>query len=346
MYAFINDYSEGCHPAILEALSATNLVQTVGYGFDEYSEKAKSLIKKACNNKDLDIHFLVGGTQTNETIIRSILRPHQGVFGATTSHINTHEAGAIEFTGHKVITIPTSDGKITSEDITKHYEKYLNDPTKLHWVEPKMVYISQPTEIGTLYSRQELTAIYEVCQKYKLYLFIDGARLGYGLTSPANDLTLVDIAKLCDVFYIGGTKCGALLGEAVVIVNEKLKTSFFTLSKQGGAVLAKGRILGIQFATLFTDDLYFKIRTQANIFANNIASACTSVGWKLLGSSPTNQNFIIMPNKALEYLSSLFALDVGEKYDDKHTIVRICTSWCTKEAEVKKLIEAINTFKK
>jgi len=341
MYSFINDYSEGAHPKIMEALNNTNLEQTVGYGFDPYCQKARELIKKACAAPSAAVYFLMGGTQTNQTVISALLRPHQGVYGAVTSHINTHEAGAIEHVGHKVLAIETSDGKLTAEGIAKAYQRYKNDPTHLHWVQPKMVYISQPTEIGTLYHKKELAALYKVCQKHQLYLYIDGARLGYALNAIGNDLTLPALAKLCDLFYIGGTKCGALLGEALVITNPALQPDFFTLMKQSGAVLAKGRILGLQFMTLFANNLYGKICKAAVSQAAAILKVIKEKGWQVIADSPTNQIFLVMPNAALKKLSKSFLLDVGEKYDKQHTIVRICTSWCTQPEQVEKLLAAL-----
>ena len=258
------DYTEGCHPNILKRLCETNMMQTVGYGEDEICDLARAKIRKACGHEDVDVHFLVGGTQTNATVIAAILRPHQGALSADTGHINVHETGAVEATGHKVLPLPsTPDGKITAEQVENAYLAHVNDASFEHMVQPKLVYISLPTENGGLYSKAELTALHDVCTRCGLYLFIDGARLGYGLTAPENDVALADLCALSDVFYIGGTKVGALFGEAVVITNPALKTDFRYHIKQRGGMLAKGRLLGIQFDELFTDDLYFKISEKA-----------------------------------------------------------------------------------
>lgn len=308
MYYFTSDYTEGCTPEILETLAATNFEQTGGYGIDPYCETAALLIKKECGRSDIDVHFMTGGTQTNLTIICAALRPFHGVYGTVQSHINTHEAGAIERTGHKVIDLPTSDGKITAAMIRQQHELYLGDPSREHLVQPKMVYISQPTEIGSLYHKEELEALYAVCRHYGLYLFIDGARLGYGLTAPDNDLTLADITNNCDVFCIGGTKCGALFGEAAVIINPALKDDFRTIMKQGGAVLAKGRLLGLQFETLFTDGLYYKICRHGVELALQIKAAVQERGLGFVTDSTTNQQFIIFPQAMYDELSKQFAL--------------------------------------
>lgn len=342
MYSFVNDYSEGAHPNILAELTATNLEQTPGYGFDKHSDKAKALIKAACKNTEVDVHFMVGGTQTNLTMISSVLRPHEGVIGAVSSHINTHEAGAIERTGHKVIAIEATDGKLSTEDVKNAYNTYWNDPNKPHWVKPKMVYISQPTELGTLYTKKELTDLYKYCKKQGLYLFIDGARLGYALASPQNDVTLPILTKVCDCFYIGGTKCGAMLGEALVLVNPAFKEDFFTLMKQAGAVMAKGRIVGIQFKELFTEDLYTQICANGITTAQKIAAALKAQKIKFLATPETNQLFPILPNALYKKLCKHFKLDLVGPTDKDHTAVRICTSWCTEEKAVEKLISEIN----
>ena len=263
MIYFNSDYLEGAHSAIMERLMETNMMQTIGYSEDEICASARKKIKAACHAPDADVHFLVGGTQTNTTVIASILRPWQGVLSAVTGHINCHETGAIESTGHKVITLPTDNGKITAKQIADYVEWHKHDESTEHIVQPGMVYISQPTETGMLYSKAELTEIYDTCRAYGLPLFVDGARLGYGLVCDANDVTLPELARLCDVFYIGGTKVGALFGEAVVIMNPALKKDFRFMMKQRGGMLAKGRLLGIQFDTLFTDDRYFKIARNA-----------------------------------------------------------------------------------
>ena len=345
MYYFTSDYTEGCHPEILKKLTETNMEQTTGYGLDEHCEKARALIKKACGREDIDVHFLMGGTQTNLTVIKSILRPHQAVFGAVPSHINTHEAGAIEATGHKVLAIASPNGKLTAKQIEENYEQYDKDPNREHWAQPKMVYISQPTEIGSLYYKDELEAIYNTCKKYGLYLFIDGARLGYGLNAEDNDVSLEDLAKLCDVFYIGGTKCGTLLGEAVVIINPNFKEDFRTIAKQSGAILAKGRVLGVQFETLFTDNLYKRICKHGIDMAMLIKNAIWEKGLHVLTDSSTNQQFPIMPDKMYEQLSKKYALAPWERVDKESLAVRICTSWATDEKQVQALIEDIKNFK-
>ncbi len=348
MIKFDCDYLEGCHPAILDLLAKTNFEQTDGYGCDKYCEKARKLILEACGfagkrGKNVpEVHFLVGGTQTNTTVIASILRPHQGVISAVTGHINVHETGAIESTGHKVMVLPSQDGKLTAEQVEKHVESCINDCNYEHIVQPGMVYISFPTENGTIYSKSELSAIYDVCRKYGLPLFIDGARLGYGLAAEENDLTLSEIASLCDIFYIGGTKTGALFGEAVVIVDPELKKDFRCMIKQRGGMLAKGRLLGIQFLALFTDGLYFKLARHAVEAAEKIKTALEAKGVKFLFDSPTNQIFPIFPDEILEKLSKKFSFSFWEKTDERHTAVRICTSWATKDEDIEKLIDFFN----
>lgn len=348
MIKFDCDYLEGCHPAIIDLLVKTNMNQTDGYGCDKYCEKAARLILSACGfagkrGKNVpEVHFLVGGTQTNTTVIASILRPHQGVVCAETGHINVHETGAIESTGHKVLSLPSKDGKLTAEQIEKYHLRLVNDCNYEHIVQAGMVYISFPTENGTIYSKSELSALYNVCKKHGLPLFIDGARLGYGLAAAENDLTLPEIASLCDVFYIGGTKIGALFGEAVVIVNPELKKDFRCMIKQRGGMLAKGRLLGIQFTALFTDGLYFKLARHAVEAAKKIRTALEEKGIKFLFDSPTNQIFPIFPDEIYEKLSKKFSFAFWEKRDERHTAVRICTSWATKNEDVDKLIDFFN----
>ena len=348
MIKFDCDYLEGCHPKILDLLVKTNFEQTDGYGCDRYCEKAKKLILSACGfdgkrGKNVpEIHFLVGGTQTNTTVIASILRPHQGVIAAVTGHINVHETGAIESTGHKVLSLPSKDGKLMSEQVERYVESCENDYNYEHIVQPGMVYISFPTENGTIYSQNELSAIYNVCRKHGLPLFIDGARLGYGLAAVENDLTLSDIASLCDVFYIGGTKIGALFGEAVVITNNAFKKDFRNIIKQRGGMLAKGRLLGIQFIALFTDNLYFKLARHAVDAAGKIKTALEAKGINFLFDSPTNQIFPVFPDELYKKLSERFSFAFWEKTDECHTAVRICTSWATKDEDVEKLIDFFN----
>lgn len=344
MYCFNSDYTEGCHPAILARLAATNMEQTTGYGLDPFCEEARELIKKACQNDNVDVHFLVGGTQTNLTVICAALRPHQAVYGAFSSHINTHEAGAIEHVGHRVLPLYSADGKLTAEQIKAEWLKYDTDPSREHWAQPKMVYISQPTEIGSMYTKKELSDLYAVCREYGIYLFIDGARLGYALGSPNNDLTLADIVANCDVLSIGGTKCGLLFGEAVVIVNDEIKPDFRTIAKQNGAILAKGRLLGVQFGEAFRNNLYTEICTHGTTAALKIKQALLDNGFKFITDSPTNQQFVIFTPEQYNKLSQDFTLSLIEYLPDGNYSVRICTSWATLDEEVTKLIEAIKTL--
>lgn len=344
MYYFNSDYTEGCHPDILAKLAATNMDQTTGYGLDPYCEEARELIKKAFACPQADVHFLVGGTQTNLTVICAALRPHQAVYGAVPSHINTHEAGAIEHVGHRVLPLPSADGKLTAEQIAEAWKKYDTDPSREHWAQPKMVYISQPTEIGSMYSKKELSELYSVCRAAGLYLFIDGARLGYALGTPSNDLTMADISANCDVFSIGGTKCGLLFGEAVVILNDELKPDFRTIAKQNGAILAKGRLLGVQFAEAFRNNLYTDICQKGTMQALKIKQTLIDCGFSFVTDSPTNQQFVIMTPQQYEKLSQDFVLSLIEYLPDGNYSVRICTSWATLDTEVNKLIETIKTL--
>lgn len=341
MYRFNSDYTEGCHPAILERLAATNMDQTDGYGLDPYCDEARTKIKEYFSCPNADVHFLVGGTQTNLTVICAALRPHQAVFGAVPSHINTHEAGAIEHVGHRVLPLPSEDGKLTAEQIKAEWIKYDTDPSREHWAQPKMVYISQPTEIGSMYSKKELQDLYAVCKEAGLYLFVDGARLGYVLGAPDNDMTPADLAANCDVFYIGGTKCGLLFGEAVVIMNDEIKPDFRTIAKQCGAIMAKGRLLGLQFGAAFTDDLYTKICAKGTEQALKIKQALLDCGFKFVTDSPTNQQFVIMTPAQFAKLSEEFALSHIAYLPDGTYSVRICTSWATDDAQVDKLIAMI-----
>lgn len=346
MIYFNSDYLEGAHPSIMVKMAETNMVQTVGYGEDEYCEAAREKIKVACQAPEADVHFLVGGTQTNTTVIAAILRPWQGVISAVSGHINCHEAGAIESTGHKVITLPTDNGKITAQQVADYVEWHKNDESTEHIVQPGMVYISHPTEAGTLYSKAELTELYDTCRRYGLPLYIDGARLGYGLAAEESDMTLPEFARLCDVFYIGGTKVGALFGEAVVIMNESLKKDFRFIMKQRGGRLAKGRLLGIQFDALFTDDLYFKISRHAIEMAHQIRDIFVSAGYPLLFDSPTNQQYPIMPDAELAEIGKSFGYEYWERVDETHSGVRFCASWATTQENVDALREAVNALKK
>lgn len=341
MIYFNSDYLEGTHPAIMTRLMETNMVQTVGYGEDEYCEAAREKIKSACQAPEADVHFLVGGTQTNTTVIAAILRPWQGVLSAVSGHINCHEAGAIESTGHKVITLPTNNGKITAQQVRDYVEWHKNDESTEHIVQPGMVYISFPTEGGTLYSKAELTALYGTCKQYGLPLFIDGARLGYGLVADGNDITLPELARLCDVFYIGGTKVGALFGEAVVINHPALKKDFRYMIKQKGGMLAKGRLLGIQFLALLEDNLYFEISAHADRLAEKLREAIRAAGFPFLVESHTNQVFTILPDEALEKLGREYCFSYQQRMDDTHSAVRFCTSWATTEEQVARLCESI-----
>ena len=341
MIQFQCDYNEGAHPAIMQRLCETNMEQTVGYGEDRYCEEARALIRKACEREDIDVHLLVGGTQTNTTVISHTLRPYQGVLTAVSGHINVHETGAIEATGHKVLAIASEDGKLTASQIEEAMQAHLNEDGPEHMVQPGMVYISFPTEVGTVYNCAELQEIRTVCSKYALPLFVDGARLGYGLCSPESDITLPQLAKLADVFYIGGTKVGALFGEAVVITNEALKRDFRYSIKRHGGMLAKGRLLGLQFSTLFTENLYLNIAQHAINEAMRIKAALQSKGITFLKDSPTNQQFPIFSNSQLEVLNKEFLFSIWQRIDEAHTAVRICTSWATKSENVDRLIRAI-----
>lgn len=332
--SFSCDYMEGAHPAILQRLIETNFAQMPGYGADDYCESAREKIRAACGAPNAEVHFLVGGTQTNATVIDAMLRSYQGVVAADTGHISVHEAGAIEFGGHKVLTLPHRNGKISAEQIASLLRVYEEDVNHDHTVMPGMVYLSQPTEYGTLYSREELSAISALCREKHLPLYVDGARLAYALACPENDVTLKDMAELCDIFYIGGTKCGALLGEAVVIPQPGLISHFFTIIKQHGALLAKGRLLGLQFDTLFTDGLYQRIGEAALRAAEDIRTALRTNGYQLCFASPTNQTFCLVDREQMEKLREYVDFSQWEVYDEMHTIIRFATSWATKDEDV------------
>lgn len=338
MIRFDSDYCEGAHPAVLAKLIATNCEQTATYGEDIYCKQAATLIKNKCKNQDIDVHFIVGGTQTNLTLISSALRPHQGVVSADSGHINVHETGAIEATGHKIILLPNKDGKLTAEQVKEVIENHRSDSNHEHMVQPKLVYISNPTESGTIYHKSELAAISEICRKNKLLLYMDGARLGFGLCSSDNDLDLEEISNLCDAFYIGGTKMGALFGEALVISNPALKEDFRYIIKQKGALLAKGRLLGLQFLGLFENDLYFEIGLRANRLAGLIKKAFIDIGCEFLNSTTTNQQFPILSDKIIEKLGEKYVCSYWQRIDKDHSAVRFCTSWATKEEDVMELI--------
>lgn len=341
MYQFQCDYNEGAHQRIMERLLETNFEQTVGYGEDQYCAQARETIKSVVGRDDVEVHFLVGGTQANATVISSILRPHQGVLCADTGHINVHETGAIEHSGHKVLALKHTNGLLAAETIREAMEEHLAEDGPEHTVQPGMVYISFSSEVGTVYSLQQLKEIAEVCREYNLPLFIDGARMGYGLASEGCDVTIKDIAHLADVFYIGGTKQGALFGEAVVIVNDNLKKDFRYFIKQNGGMLAKGRLLGIQFQTLFEDGLYFQTSQHAVALALKIRDAFKAKGYEFLVESPSNQQFPILSDEFIERLSKDFKFSIWKKVDADHTAVRFCTSWATREEAVEALLGAI-----
>ena len=344
MIYFHNDYSEGCHERILKKLTQTNLEQTPGYGTDNYCAEAAMLIRKACGREDLAVHFLVGGTQANLTVIDAALRPHQGAIGAVSAHINAHETGAVEATGHKVIGLPSLDGKLTADQVRRTVEAHWASDSFEHTVQPKLVYISNPTELGTLYSLAELEALSAVCREKRLYLFLDGARLGYGLAAKENDVTLHDIARLCDVFYIGGTKVGALFGEAVVISNPAIGEDFRYLVKQHGGMLAKGRLLGLQFQALFEDGLYFEICKQAVDYALEIRRAFEGKGIPMFGTSATNQQFAVLTDAQRAAFDGQFAYEYWGKAEDGRSIVRFCTSWATTRQNVDALLKVVGSL--
>ena len=339
MILFNSDYTEGAHPRLMQRLLETNLEQTVGYSEDAYCEEARAAIRKVCEAPDADVHFLVGGTQTNLTVISAALRSFQGAVCADTGHINVHETGAIEATGHKVLALPGTEGKITAAQVKETYDLHWKDESREHIVQPKMVYISHPTELGTLYTKAELQALHDVCRECGLYLFLDGARMGYGLMAPGTDVTLPDIANLCDVFYIGGTKVGALFGEALVIRNPELKKDFRYVVKQHGGMLAKGRLLGVQFLELFKDGLYFEISKHAIDMAMLLKDELKKKGYRFYMDSITNQQFIIIEDKKLEEMRKKYGVTYQERYDETHSVIRLCTSWATREEDVRALLE-------
>ena len=340
MYSFKNDYSEGAHPQILQALSATNLEQTDGYGEDVFSLQAIASIREIIGRNDIDVHLLSGGTQTNLTALSAFLRPHEAIISANTGHILVHETGAIEATGHKIISMETSDGKIGSE----HIQAALDNHTDEHMVKPKLVYISNPTEIGTHYTKSELALVSKFCRQEGLYLYLDGARLGSALCVKDSDLKLSDLAALVDAFYIGGTKNGALLGEALVICNDRLKEDFRFHLKQKGALLAKGRVLGLQFRELFQDNLYFELAEHANAMAAILHEAIRNAGYTFLTQSSTNQIFPILPNWLIEQLQQNYAFYIWSKVDMTHSAVRLVTSWATPLQAVHAFISDMNGF--
>lgn len=338
MLSFTCDYTQGAHPKILERLIETNMEQLPGYGNDRYCESAKEKIKKACGCPDAEIYFLAGGTQTNATVIDSVLQKYEGVISAQTGHINVHEAGAVEYTGHKVLTLPAREGKIRADELEELLKTFWDDGSREHMVFPGMVYLSHPTEYGTLYTKAELEAISSICRSYKIPLYLDGARLGYGLMSLQTDVTLPMIADLCDIFYIGGTKVGALCGEAVVFPHKNAPRHFLTLIKQHGALMAKGRLLGIQFDILFTDDLYFRISRHAIEMAELLKKGFAKKGYSFFLDSPTNQQFILLNNVKLEELQKKVDFEIWERPDEEHTVVRFATSWGTAAEDIEELM--------
>ncbi len=334
---FVNDYGEGCHPKVLEKLMETNLEHLAGYGSDKYCESAKEKIRKACECPEADIWFISGGTQTNAIVISALLKSYEGVVSAVTGHINGHEAGAVEHLGRKVLPLPQHEGKIDAGELKEMLRTFYGDANHEHMVFPGMVYISHPTEYGTLYTKEELTAVSDVCREYDIPLFMDGARMGYGLMSYQTDVTLADIAKLCDVFYIGGTKVGALCGEAVVFTRGNMPRHFLAIVKQNGALLAKGRLMGVQFDTLFTDNLYFDISRHAIDMAEELKKVFREKGYRFFIDSPTNQQFIVLENEKMQALSQHVDFSFWEKLDDDHTVVRFAASWATKKEDIDKL---------
>lgn len=350
MIRFECDYGEGAARPVLDLLQKTNLEQTPGYGEDAYCAAAAGKIRTLCDAPDAAVHFFVGATQANLTVIDAALKPWQGVLCAESGHIHVHETGAVEATGHKCLPLPAAAGKITAAQVRAAVEAHRASPTHEHEVQPGMVYISNPTEVGTLYSREELTELSAVCYDLGLYLFVDGARMAYGLTSPRNDLSLQDYAALCDVFYLGGTKCGALFGEAVVITNDALKTDFRYAIKQHGGMLAKGRLLGLQFLALLEGEdgtgcsPYFTLAAEADRQALQIRAAFEDKGVRVLHDSPTNQQFFALPDAWYEALAARYAMSAMGKPDGSHTAVRICTSWATAPEAAARLIADVQAL--
>lgn len=342
MYSFKNDYSEGAHPRILDKLIETNLIQQPGYGEDEYAKEAKAILKRKIANELASVYFLSGGTQTNLLVLSFLLRVHEAVISAKTGHISANETGAIEATGHKVISIDTINGKLTPDDIIKTLKEHALAP---HVVKPRIVYISNTTEIGTIYTLLELQALYGCCQENHLLLYLDGARLGHALTAANNDLSLSDLGKYCDVFYIGGTKNGALLGEAVIFNKPELAMDFEYAVKQKGALLAKGRVLSVQFLELFKDNLYFQLAQKANSYAMQIAKAIKEKGYSFLTDSTTNQLFPILPKSLIQVLSQKYQFYIWKEIDHDYAAIRLITSWATEEEQVVNFIDDLKTFR-
>ncbi len=341
MIRFNNDYSEGAHPRVLAKISETNFEQNDGYGVDRHCEAARAIIRGLCEAPEAEVQFLVGGTQANATILSALLKPYQGVVSAETGHIAVHESGAVEATGHKVLALPGVNGKLTAETVDAFCSGYFADETAEHMVMPAAVYISNPSEFGTIYSRAELEALRAVCDRWKLVLFLDGARLGYGLASPENDLDLPFLARVCDVFYIGGTKQGLLMGEAVVFRDASLARGFRNMMKRAGGMLAKGWLLGVQFEEMLRDGLYFDLAKEAVRLAMRLRGAFAEMGVPMLMESPTNQQFPILPNAALDILRAEFSFSTIQKIDEGRTAVRFCTSWATRAEDVETFIARV-----
>lgn len=329
---------EGAHPAVMRRLVETNLEQTPGYGCDPHTAHARELIRQECGAPGAKVHFLVGGTQTNATVIDGLLRRHEGVLAAESGHINVHEAGAIEAAGHKVLVLPHHCGKVRARDVEQYIDDFYRDETCEHMVAPGMLYVSHPTESGTLYSLDEMEELHAVCRRYSIPLYLDGARLSYALATEENTLSLRDIARLCDVFYIGGTKTGTLFGEAVVVTRPELLPHFFTLVKQHGALLAKGRLLGVQFETLFTDKLYLRIARQAITTARKLKAALLAKGYRMQIDSPTNQQFFVLPNSEIDRLNQYATFELWGPRGERESVVRFVTSWATEERQIDELI--------
>ena len=344
MIYFTSDYCEGCHERILQRMMETNYEQTPGYGMDRHCQAAALYIRRECGRENADVHFLVGGTQTNLTLIAAALRPHQAAVCAESGHIHVHETGAVESAGHKCLTLPSGDGKISAAQVSELVRLHRSDESMEHTAQPKLVYIANPTEYGTIYSLAELEALSAACRELGLYLFLDGARLGYGLRCRENDLTMADLARLCDAFYIGGTKVGALFGEALVLTHPALKEDFRYILKQRGGMLAKGRLLGIQFETLFEDGLYYEISDHALEMAELLRGALRDAGLPMQVDSPTNQLFPIVPDVLLEKLREKYAVTYMNRVDENRSCIRLCTSWATREEDVRAFCADLKIF--
>ena len=334
MISFASDYTTGMHPKILERYAETNLEPLPGYGMDFYSSRAADKIRAYIEKPEAEVFFLTGGTQTNETVISTMLEPWQGVIAAQTGHIQVHEAGAVEYTGHKVLCLPSHTGLLDPDEVEAYIKTFYQDESHDHMVFPGMIYISYPSEMGTLYSKEALTRLYDLCKRYEMKFFIDGARLGYGLASPASGMTMAELADLCDVFYIGGTKVGAPIGEAVVFCGSPAPRHFITMIKQHGAMLAKGRMTGIPFDVLFSDDLYMEISRHAMAMAEQLKAIFQKKGYAFAWGSPTNQQFVILPNDRLDTLRQEVDFSVWEPADEGHSVVRFATSWSTTQDDL------------